>query len=85
MTGQQLIDAIQKYHLEDFDIVRADMELRSGIVVEFDNGDIELPYPEYKDAYFYDEPAHIYKYKTLKIDNKGNSECYDTELDTSQK
>ena len=83
MTGQQLIDAIQKYHLEDLDIFHADTELCLGITIEFENGDIELPYPEYKDANF-DEPAHIYKYKVLEVDDEGNSECYDKNLDTSK-
>ena len=83
MTGQQLIDAIQKHHLEDFDIYHADTELCQGIIIEFDNGDIKLPYPEYKDANF-DEPAYIYKYKVLEVDDEGNSECYDTELNTSK-
>ena len=83
MTGQQLIDAIQEHHLENLDVFHADTELCSGILISVDNGDIELPYPEYKDAHF-DEPAHIYKYKVLEIDNKGNSECYDQEFDTSK-
>ncbi len=83
MTGKQLIDAIQQHHLEDLDIFHADTELCLGIVIEFENGDIELPYPECKDAHF-DEPAHIYKYRVLKVDDEGNSECYDRELNTSK-
>ena len=83
MTGRQLIDAIQKHHLEDLDIFSADTVICFGIVIEFDNGDIELPYPEYKDSHF-DKPAHIYKYKVLEVDDEGNSKCYDRELDTSK-
>lgn len=84
MTGRQLIDAIQKYHLEDFNINFLNGNgVGSKIIIEFDNGNIELPYPEYKNAQF-DVPAYIYKYKFLKIDEEGNSECYDKEYDTSK-
>jgi hypothetical protein len=83
MNGKKLIDAIEKHHLEDFNIVYADTTPGSGTILEFENGGIELPYPEYKDTRF-DGPAHIYKYKVLKIDDEGNSECYDREVDTSK-
>lgn len=82
MTGKQLIDAIQKYHLEDLNIFSADTVICFGIIIEFDNGDIELPYPECKDFHL-DKPAHIYKYKVLEVDDDGNSRCYDKELYSS--
>lgn len=83
MIGRQIIDAIQEYHLEDLDIYSIDTDMDSKLIIEFDNGDIELPYPEYKDAHFND-PAHVYKYKVLEIDDEGVSKCYDKELNTSK-
>lgn len=84
-ASKQLIDAIQKNHLEDLDIYCVDTMSGLGAFLEFEFeiGDIELPYPEYKDAWL-DVPAHIYKHKFLKIDNEGNVECYDREFDTSK-
>ena len=83
MIGQQLIDAIQKYHLEDFKIIYVYTTSASETILEFKVDDIELPYPEYKDAQF-DGPAHIYKHKFIKIDDEGNVECCDREFDTSK-
>lgn len=80
MTGKQLIDAIKKYGLEDYDIWQSD--LLSNFIIEFDNGTEELPYPKYKDAHF-DEPAYIFRYKRLEIDPDGSATCYNTELNTS--
>ena len=83
INSKQLINAIQKHHLEDFDIYYVDATPGSGTILYFAVDNIELPYPEYKDARL-NGPAYIYKYKALKIDDDGNTECSDREFDTSK-
>ena len=84
MTGQELIEAIQKYHLEKLEIESGYFDCCGGDQnITFKVNNLELPYPKYKD-YRYDEPAYIYTAKELTFYRDGSVECEDTVLDTSK-
>ena len=85
MTGQELIDAIKKYNLENLNIESGYLDCGGGIsqVITFEVSQVKLPYPEYKD-YRCDEPAYIYKSKDLTFYSDGSVVCEDYTMDTSK-
>ena len=84
MTGQELIDSIKKYGLENLEIETGYFNCCAGEQnITFKVNDLELPYPKYKD-YCYDKPAYIYTAKELTFYCDGSIKCEDTVLDTSK-